>query len=208
MAADKPTYQSSDGGQAIQGRRWRHREGREAGARGRARSVLAPVALVVDGAKVTTDAKELANVAVTGEVSRTPRARRSASTSSKNKTGLHTAPATVSHEGRQGHRTSRSEGANQCTQEGRFQLRQWSRLQRSGLASSDAAGGRQGPRDHVRQRGTNFHPASKSAWRRRHPASPPTHGAVEFGVKRGRKRSNSQTVRPRVDVAAGAAPEA
>lgn len=53
-------------------------------------SVSLPVALVVDGATVTTDAAKLAKVAVTGEVLSTPRAPRSASTSSR------TRPATTS----------------------------------------------------------------------------------------------------------------
>ncbi len=57
----------------------------EAGA-----SVSLPVALVVDGAKVTSDAKDLEKVAVTGEVLEHTKARRSASTSSR------TRPATTS----------------------------------------------------------------------------------------------------------------
>ena len=54
-----------------------------------------PVALVVDGAKVTTDAKDLAKVAVTGEVLEHTKGPKIRIHKFKNKTGYHT---------RQGHR--------------------------------------------------------------------------------------------------------
>lgn len=54
-----------------------------------------PVALVVDGAKVTTDAKDLAKVAVTGEVLEHTKGPKIRIHKFKNKTGYHK---------RQGHR--------------------------------------------------------------------------------------------------------
>jgi large subunit ribosomal protein L21 len=65
-------------------------------ARRRARrQVELPVALVVDGAKVTTDAKDLAKVAVTGEVLEHTKGPKIRIHKFKNKTGYHK---------RQGHR--------------------------------------------------------------------------------------------------------
>ena len=58
-------------------------------------SVSLPVALVVDGAKVTTDAKALEKVAVTGEVLEHTKGPKSRIHKVKNKTGYHK---------RQGHR--------------------------------------------------------------------------------------------------------
>ena len=58
-------------------------------------SVSLPVALVVDGAKVTTDAKDLAKVAVTGEVLEHIKGPKIRIHKFKNKTGYHK---------RQGHR--------------------------------------------------------------------------------------------------------
>ena len=58
-------------------------------------SVSLPVALVVNGAKVTTDAKELAKVAVTGEVLEHTKGPKIRIHKFKNKTGYHK---------RQGHR--------------------------------------------------------------------------------------------------------
>ena len=58
-------------------------------------SVSLPVALVVNGAKVTTDATELANVAVTGEILEHTKGPKIRIHKFKNKTGYHK---------RQGHR--------------------------------------------------------------------------------------------------------
>ena len=58
-------------------------------------SVSLPVALVVNGAEVTTDAKELANVAVTGEILEHIKGPKIRIHKFKNKTGYHK---------RQGHR--------------------------------------------------------------------------------------------------------
>jgi large subunit ribosomal protein L21 len=58
-------------------------------------SVSLPVALVVDGAKVTTDATELAKVSVTGEILEHIKGPKIRIHKFKNKTGYHT---------RQGHR--------------------------------------------------------------------------------------------------------
>ena len=58
-------------------------------------SVSLPVALVVDGAKVTTDTKELAKVAVTGEILEHIKGPKIRIHKFKNKTGYHK---------RQGHR--------------------------------------------------------------------------------------------------------
>ena len=58
-------------------------------------SVSLPVALVVDGAKVTTDATDLAKVAVTGEVLEHVKGPKIRIHKFKNKTGYHK---------RQGHR--------------------------------------------------------------------------------------------------------
>ena len=58
-------------------------------------SVSLPVALVVDGAKVTTDAEELAKVAVTGEILEHTKGPKIRIHKFKNKTGYHK---------RQGHR--------------------------------------------------------------------------------------------------------
>ena len=80
--------------QAVQGRRRRRGQGREARLRARRKFSL-PVALVVDGAKVTTDAKELEKVAVTGEVLEHTKGPKIRIHKFKNKTGYHK---------RQGHR--------------------------------------------------------------------------------------------------------
>ncbi len=58
-------------------------------------TVELPVALVVDGAKVTSDAKDLAKVAVTGEVLEHIKGKKIRIHKFKNKTGYHK---------RQGHR--------------------------------------------------------------------------------------------------------
>ena len=85
--------------------------------------VSLPVALVVNGAKVTTDAGELAKVAVTGEVLEHTKGPKIRIHKFKNKTGYHK---------RQGHRQqltvlsrspeSSSGGDRHGTQKGRFQL--------------------------------------------------------------------------------------
>lgn len=59
-------------------------------------TVSLPVALVVDGATVTTDAKALEKVAVTGEVLEHTKAPRSASTSSRTRPAITSARGTVS----------------------------------------------------------------------------------------------------------------
>jgi len=95
MAADKPTYAIVKTG----GKQYKVAVGDivkvekielEAGA-----AVSLPVALVVDGAKVTTDAKELAKVAVTGEILEHTKGPKIRIHKFKNKTGYHK---------RQGHR--------------------------------------------------------------------------------------------------------
>ena len=59
-------------------------------------NVSLPVALVVDGATVTTDAAALAKVAVTGGCSSTPRVPRSVFTSSRTRPAITSVRATVS----------------------------------------------------------------------------------------------------------------
>ena len=95
-------------------------------------SVSLPVALVVNGAKVTTDAKDLAKVSVTGEVLEHTKGPKIRIHKFKNKTGYHK---------RQGHRQQLTvlkvtgikqtrERTRHGTQEGRFQLTQRARIQR------------------------------------------------------------------------------
>ena len=95
MAADKVTYAIVKTG----GKQYKVADGdivkvekiiAEPGA-----SVSLPVALVVDGAKVTTDATDLAKVAVTGEVLEHVKGPKIRIHKFKNKTGYHK---------RQGHR--------------------------------------------------------------------------------------------------------
>src|SRR5947209_15826651 len=112
-------------------------------------SVSLPVALVVDGANVTSDAGALAGVAVTGEVLEHTKGPKIRIHKFRNKTGYHK---------RQGHRqqltvlkvtASSSKGDRHGTQEGRVQLAQRSRFGRSAARRQAVRRpGRQGRRDH------------------------------------------------------------
>ena len=153
--------------------------------------VSLPVALVVDGAKVTSDAEDLAKVAVTGEVLEHTKGPKIRIHKFKNKTGYHK---------RQGHRQQLTVLKVTGHQVGSEQM-----AHKKGASSSrngrDSAAQRLGVKRFggqivkageilVRQRGTHFHPGVNVGRGGDDTLFAKAPGAVEFGLKRGRKTVN------------------
>ena len=151
-------------------------------------TVSLPVALVVDGAKVTSDAKDLEKVAVTGEVLEHTKGPKIRIHKFKNKTGYHK---------RQGHRQPADGPQGHRHQVGSEQM-----AHKKGASSSrngrDSNSQRLGVKRFggqvvkageiiVRQRGTHFHPGVNVGRGGDDTLFAKAAGAVEFGIKRGRK---------------------
>ncbi len=151
--------------------------------------VSLPVALVVDGANVTTDAQALAKVAVTGEVLEHTKGPKIRIHKFKNKTGLPQASGTPSAaDGPEGHRNQVDEATDMAHKKGASSSRNGrdSNAQRLGVKRFGGQVVKAGE-ILVRQRGTKFHPGANVGRGGDDTLFAKEAGAVEFGVKRGRK---------------------
>ncbi|BCO35322.1 hypothetical protein MHEC_17550 [Mycobacterium heckeshornense] len=163
--------------------------------------VTLPVALVVDGAKVTTDAAALAKMAVTGEVLEHTKRPKDPYPQVQEQDRLpQAAGPPAAADGAAGHRNQVAEATDMAHKKGASSSRNGrdSAAQRLGVKRFGGQVVKAGE-ILVRQRGTKFHPGINVGRGGDDTLFARAAGAVQFGVKRGRKTVSVVPAGPTAD---------